>query len=111
MTGINFQKNLEEYRKGISNRHIIELIKTPNAYILTREVKIPYGSRLVNQKVGNIQEENDVIFLHYHNSLNPSDENRRKIHKKMKFKPQIYVKIAAKKQDKIEDLCRKYNLQ
>ena len=71
---------------------------------------IPFGSKLIGEKMGDLEKKFGIKFDHYHPTMKISQQNRKDAHKKLKIKPQTYIKITAE-QEKLDNFKEFYDLK
>ena len=75
----------------------------------TRHIFVKYGSSIIGEKIGNVEDEFKIKYIHMHDGCKPEVENRKEnYNKNMKIKSCVIYKFDGDTK-KFEALCKTYN--
>jgi len=65
---------------------------------IERHVFVKYGSEIIDEKIGNIEDAFELKYIHLHNGSKQKPDNRKEnYNKKMKIKPGVIYKFRGTK--------------
>ena len=74
-----------------------------------RHIFVKYGSSIIDEKIGNVEEEFGIKYIHMHNGCKPEVGNRKEnYNKNMKMKACVIYKFEGNSK-KFGALCKKHN--